>query len=89
MQLLRDETYQRKERRFFKRHQDLLGNYAKVLKKLQQNPFDGSLKTHKLKGELKEFYACSLNYEYRLVFIFLIHDDQVVLVDIGSHDEVY
>ncbi|MDD5269219.1 MAG: type II toxin-antitoxin system mRNA interferase toxin, RelE/StbE family [Methylococcales bacterium] len=89
MQLVRDDNYQRKERRFFKYHQNLIGKYAEVLKKLQLNPFDSSLKTHKLKGDLKEFYACSLTHEYRIIFIFLIQNEQIVLVDIGSHDEVY
>jgi addiction module RelE/StbE family toxin len=89
MQLVRDDNYQRKERRFFKYHQNLISKYAEVLKKLQLNPFDSSLKTHKLKGELKAFYACSLIHEYRIIFIFLIQNEQLVLVDIGSHDEVY
>ena len=89
MQLVRDDNYQRKERRFFKYHQNLIDKYAEVLKKLQLNPFDSSLKTHKLKGDLKAFYACSLTHEYRIIFIFLIQNEQLVLVDIGSHDEVY
>ncbi|MEI8207569.1 MAG: type II toxin-antitoxin system mRNA interferase toxin, RelE/StbE family [Methylococcales bacterium] len=89
MQLIRDDNYQRKERRFFKYHQNLIDKYAEVLKKLQLNPFDSSLKTHKLKGDLKAFYACSLTHEYRIIFIFLIQNEQLVLVDIGSHDEVY
>ena len=41
----------------------------KILKKLKNNPFDESLKTHKLKGDLKEFYACSLDYQYRITQI--------------------
>jgi addiction module RelE/StbE family toxin len=89
VQLIRDDNYQRKERRFFKYHQNLIDKYAEVLKKLQLNPFDSSLKTHKLKGDLKAFYACSLTHEYRIIFIFLIQNEQLVLVDIGSHDEVY
>jgi addiction module RelE/StbE family toxin len=89
MQLVRDDNYQHKERRFFKYHQNLIGKYAEVLKKLQIDPFDSSLKTHKLKGDLKAFYACSLTYEYRIIFIYIIQNEQLVLVDIGSHDEVY
>jgi addiction module RelE/StbE family toxin len=89
MQLVRDDNYQHKERRFFKYHQNLIGKYAEVLKKLQIDPFDSSLKTHKLKGDLKAFYACSLTYEYRIIFVFIIQNEQLVLVDIGSHDEVY
>jgi len=89
MKLIRDENYQRKERKFFKHHPDLVDKYAEVLGKLKTNPSDPSLKTHKLKGSLNEFYSCSLNYDYRIICLFLIKDDSIVLVDIGSHDDVY
>ena len=89
MKLIKDENYQRKERKFFKKQPQLLDKYAEVLNKLKTNPFDPSLKTHKLKGELGEFQACSLTYEYRIVCTFLIQNETIVLVDIGSHDAVY
>jgi addiction module RelE/StbE family toxin len=89
MRLIKDESYQRKERKFFKKHPHLLNKYNEMLCKLKNNPLDSSLKTHKLKGELSEFHACSLTYEYRIVFVFLIQNDMVILVDIGSHDDVY
>ncbi len=89
MKLVKTDFYGKKERKFFKKHPDLLGKYAQALKALAVEPFDSSLKTHKLKGHLKEFHACSLTYEYRLVFILLIQDDKLTLVDIGTHDEVY
>ena len=89
MKLVKDENYQRKERKFFKKHVHLVDKYAEVLTKLKTNPFDPSLKTHKLKGELNEFYSCSLTYDYRIICVFLIQDETIVLVDIGSYDEVY
>ena len=63
--------------------------YKETLGKLEVDPFSSSLKTHKLKGNLKDFYACSINYEYRIVFIILIQDDEITLFDVGTHDEVY
>jgi addiction module RelE/StbE family toxin len=89
MKLIRDENYQHKEQKFFKKHADLVDKYAEVLTKLKADPFDSSLKTHKLKGELKEFYSCSLTYDYRIICIFLMQDEAIVLVDIGNHDDVY
>ncbi len=89
MKLIKNENFQRKERKFFRKHTDLLSKYGEVLNKLKTNPFDASLKTHKLKGEFSEFYSCSLTYEYRIICIFLIQDETIVLVDIGCHDEVY
>ena len=89
MKLVRNESYQRKERKFFKKHAELLDKYAKVLTQLKENPFDAALKTHKLHGDLSEFHACSLTHDYRIVCLFLIQNDMIFLVDIGSHDEVY
>lgn len=53
-----------------------------------QDPFHPQLRTHKLKGALKDFYSFSIEYNLRVVFYFA-SDTVVVLEDIGSHDEVY
>lgn len=74
MKLLKTEFYSKKERGFLKKHSNLLEKYKETLKKLETDPFHPALKTHKLKGNLKEFHACSINYEYRIVFIILIQD---------------
>ncbi len=89
MKLIREQHYQRKEQKFFKKHPELLDKYARLLKQLQIAPFESKLKTHQLKGTLSEFYACSLTYQYRVIFTFIIHNNTIVLVDIGTHDEVY
>ena len=50
----------------------------------RQNPFDPRLKTHKLKGELSEFYSFSITYHFRIVFHF--ESDNVIIFDtIGTH----
>ncbi len=59
--------------------------------KLEQftlNPFDASLKTHKLSGKLKTLWSFSVDYDERVLFYFT-EDEKAVFVDIGSHDEVY
>ena len=89
MKLYRTKYFQKIEKKFLKKHQNLLQKYGTVLKLLQENPFENSLKTHKLKGDLAEYYACSLNYEFRIILTIKIIDDEVYLVNIGSHDEVY
>lgn len=89
MQLSRTEQFSKIERKFFRKHQNLIEKYSTVLKTLQQNPFEKSLKTHKLQGNLKEFYSCSLNYEYRIIITIKIEDDKIILINIGTHGEVY
>lgn len=53
----------------------------------RNNPFDLTLKTHKLSGKEKEIWAFWINYTYRIKFIFL-SDKEVLFLDIGTH-EVY
>jgi addiction module RelE/StbE family toxin len=89
MILVRDEKYTKREKKFFRKHSNLIKKYAVILKKLQSNPFDASLKTHKLSGKLEGVYSCSLDYQYRIIVSIVIIDDKVYLVDIGTHDEVY
>jgi mRNA-degrading endonuclease YafQ of YafQ-DinJ toxin-antitoxin module len=89
MKLVKTEQYSRVEKRFFKKRMELLPKYAKVLKKISIDPFDITLKTHKLKGDLSKYYACSLTYDYRIVILLKIIDDEAVLINIGSHDDVY
>lgn len=58
------------------------------LELFEHNPFDARLKTHKLTGKLEGLWAFSIAYDCRVIFKF--HDPKtVLLIDIGSHDEVY
>lgn len=49
---------------------------------------DPRLKTHRLKGRLKEYLAFSLTHSKRVKFIFL-EENKALFIDVGSHDEVY
>ena len=49
-----------------------------------KNPHDSRLKTHKLSGKLKNYYSFSINYSYRIVFVFEAKDI-VTFIDIGTH----
>ncbi|SFV69196.1 HigB toxin protein [hydrothermal vent metagenome] len=83
------DTFEKKSIKFFKRHRDLVPKFKKVIEKLRDDPFESSLKTHKLKGNLSDFYACSLTYQYRIILTIEIKDEEIVLVNIGTHDNVY
>ena len=52
------------------------------------NPFDARLSTHKLHGKRKDEWAYSVDYSYRIVFIFL-EDNKILYLDIGTHKELY
>jgi len=87
--LIFTSSYVKRERKFFKRHPELLGHYEKVLMLLELNPYHPSLRLHQLSGKLDQLYSVSINMSYRLVMEFIILDREIVLVDVGDHDRVY
>ena len=64
-----------------------------ALGELIRDPLSPSLKTHKLSGQLSGLWACWVEYDCRIVFAFEpdreTGDEMIVLVDLGSHDDVY
>jgi addiction module RelE/StbE family toxin len=58
---------------------------VKVEKIFRNNPFDSRLKTHKLHGAMKEYWAFSINYNYRIGFTF-VDSDYVRFHAVGTHD---
>jgi proteic killer suppression protein len=60
---------------------------AEIKEKIfRKNPFHPSLKTHKLKGKLKDIWSFSVDNKYRIIFIF--DNNDVIFLDIGGH-EIY
>lgn len=64
---------------------------SSVLKIMSDDPFHPKLRTHKLHGKLNHLFASSIDYEYRLIFSINVVEEapSIILIDIGSHDEVY
>jgi len=83
------DIYRKKVLRFIKKHKDLKDKYIKTLIILEDNPYHPSLRLHKLKGLKREYFSISINMTYRVVIDFVIEDDEIIPIDIGSHDEVY
>ena len=88
VEIIWDKPFLRILKKWKKKHLDLMANFQDTLTLFTENPFHPSLKTHNLSGKLKEYWAFSITYEYRLVFKF-ISENKVLLIDIGTHDEVY
>ena len=51
-------------------------------------PFERSLKTHKLSGKLKDLWSFTVEFDIRVIFYFA-DKSKVVFIDIGTHEEVY
>jgi mRNA-degrading endonuclease YafQ of YafQ-DinJ toxin-antitoxin module len=81
-------SFKRAFKKWIKGNRDVEAKFWQKLEQFATNPFDPSLKTHKLSGKLEEFWSFSIGYDERVLFYFT-HDGKAVFVDIGSHDEVY
>ncbi|HJS67399.1 MAG TPA: hypothetical protein VJ760_08745 [Nitrospiraceae bacterium] len=87
--LLTTGHFDRRVVKFTRAHPELKKPLAKVLKHLEADPFIQSLRLHPLTGELEGLHAVSLTYVYRITLTLRITKKEIVLLDIGSHDEVY
>ncbi len=83
------EQFLRQARKFFKKHPDLKPRFVSVFEALKQDPFQPSLGLHPLTGKLAGCHAVRLTYSYRITLTLLITEQEIILLDIGSHDEVY
>ncbi len=86
-------SFKRGYQKAVNKHPEFKEDILKTLRELKENPFLTHLKTHKLKGELEGSYACSVEYNLRIVFNLvenpITKSTEILLVDIGTHDEVY
>jgi mRNA interferase YafQ len=93
MILTTDERFKRSFKRLLKKNPQLQDKILAVLELLGNDPFTPSLKSHKLTGQLQGLWSCSVTYDCRIIFAFkkdsVTEENLIVLIDIGSHDEVY
>lgn len=88
-QLVFTEDYLQRALKFLKRNPQLKPQYAKTLALLEANPHHPSLRLHALSGRLQKLHAVSINLSYRITLELLIQDQQVIPVNVGTHDQVY
>ena len=81
MKIIYSPKFAREYKKLSKKIKDLIEGNEKVFLK---NPFDKSLKTHKLSGKFKGLFSFSVNYEYRIIFEF-IDKNTIYLYSVGNH----
>lgn len=87
--LVTPEYFLRKSRKFLRKHPELKPRFEEVMERLRRDPLQPSLKLHPLHGDLNGCHAVSLTHSYRITLTLKITDKEIILLDIGSHDEVY
>jgi addiction module RelE/StbE family toxin len=91
--LIWSKTFLRTFKGLIKKRPDKKEEIEKTLRLLVDNPLNPKLETHKLKGKLSGTWACSFGYDLRIIFDFIRdknkEEDDIFLIEIGTHDEVY
>lgn len=92
-QLVLTPKFKRAFRKFVRHNPKLQNRIELTLEYMETDVFALHLGTHKLSGTLLGLRACSCGYDCRIVFT--IEKDHktnlevILLLDIGTHDEVY
>ena len=89
--LIAAPSFLRELRKLIKRRPEVDADVHGVLQLMEEDPRHPLLKTHRLKGELSAYWACSAGYDLRIVFRFTKHGvlPAIELEHVGTHDEVY
>lgn len=87
--LVYPESYLKRAKKFLQKHPEIHNQYRKTLELLEINPQHPSLRLHRLQGRLQGLSSVSINISYRIVLEIEIREQEILLVDIGSHDQVY
>jgi len=83
-EIIRPDSYAKRERKFFKKHPELIKQYIKVLKLLSLDPSHPSLRLHPIKN--KYCHSISINMQYRVLLTLKLMDDgKLVLIDVSDH----
>ena len=81
-------SFKRSFKKRIKGNSELEIKFWQKLEKFTANPWDRSLKTHKLSGKLQQLWSFSIDYDARVLFYFT-DEGNAVFIDIGTHDEIY
>ncbi len=93
MTLVWSAAFTRASRRLLRKHPEVRARFERALELPQADPFQASLRSHKLRGPLQDIWACSVDFEYRILFELVRNpesgDEEILLLTAGTHEEVY
>ena len=83
-----DQGFKRVYRKKVKNDDELKSRFWGAVEMFAKDPFQSRLRTHKLTGKLDGLLAFSVSYDCRVIFKF-VSKTEILLIDIGGHEEVY
>lgn len=87
MKILISKYAQKKYKKYRKTDSKLSQKLDTAIDKLKNNPSHPSLRLHKLSGNKSEQWSISATSDIRIIFQYV--GEGVLIVDLGTHDEVY
>lgn len=82
-------TFIRTARKLLRKNPGLQAEFQTVIEQLENDPSHPRLRLHPLKGTLKGKHAVSLTYSHRIVVLLRLNRQDIDLLDVGTHDDVY
>ena len=83
MEIIYSSKFAREYKKLPKEIKDLAEEQEIIFRK---NPFNPTLKTHKLKGKFTGFLSFSIGYKYRIIFEFSKDKKTIYFHAVGDHD---
>mgnify|MGYP001434092190 FL=1 len=83
-----DQGFRRAYRKQVRNDTELKNRFWDAMEMFAKDPFHPRMRTHKLTGRLDGLWAFSVSFDCRVIFKFL-SKTEILLIDIGGHDEVY
>ena len=81
-------SFKKSYKKKIKNDRNLENKFWEKLNIFLNDPFERSLKTHKLSGQLKDLWSFSIEFDIRVIFHF-IDKTKILFIEIGTHEEVY
>ncbi|MGQ9808768.1 MAG: type II toxin-antitoxin system RelE/ParE family toxin [Armatimonadota bacterium] len=85
--------FKRAFRRLAARRPDAVRNLGKTLRLLAEDPFQPGLRSHRLRGKLAGVWSCSAGFDLRILFDVVANpetgEEEILLLTLGTHEEVY
>jgi mRNA-degrading endonuclease YafQ of YafQ-DinJ toxin-antitoxin module len=92
-ELVLTAKFRRAYKKFVAKDRRLQKAIDNTLVAMSEDIFAPALGSHKLSGELYGLWACSCGYDCRIVFVLEpdpnTHVEVILLLDLGTHDDVY
>ena len=88
-QLIYTDSYNKRAKKFLRKHPEVHNQYRRTLQLLELDPYHPSLRLHGLETRLKGISSVSINMSYRIVLELEIKEEEIILINVGSHDHVY